>query len=127
MAKETVPNRRYTDEFKLEALRLAESVGINQAAKRLGMPSSSLGNWARLKRSRKLGELPRAGPIKGSPTDLEGAAHGCKSKFRQLNQCPSPEHHLRKRSDFPQALFTLISKGYRKFHTQIRRGSLGGG
>jgi hypothetical protein len=84
MAKETVPNRRYTDEFKLEALRLAESVGINQAAKRLGMPSSSLGNWARLKRSGKLGELPRAGPIEGSPTELEGAAHGCKSKFRQL-------------------------------------------
>jgi len=76
-------------EFKLEALRLAESVGINQAAKRLGIPSSSLGNWARLKRSGKLGELPRAGPIKGSPTDLEGAAHGCKSKFRQLNQCSS--------------------------------------
>ena len=71
MAKETVPNRQYTDEFKLEALRLAESVGINQAAKRLGMPSSSLGNWARLKRSGKLGDLPRAGPIKGSPAELE--------------------------------------------------------
>jgi transposase len=38
MTKETVPNRRYTDEFKLGALRLAESVGINQAVKRLGMP-----------------------------------------------------------------------------------------
>lgn len=32
MAKETAPNRQYTDEFKLEALRLAGSVGINQAA-----------------------------------------------------------------------------------------------
>ena len=32
MANETVPNRRYTDEFKQEALRLAEAVGINQAA-----------------------------------------------------------------------------------------------
>jgi len=71
MAKETVPNRQYTDEFKLEALRLAEAVGINQAAKRLGMPSSSLGNWARLKRSGKLGDLPRAGPIQGSPAELE--------------------------------------------------------
>jgi transposase len=50
MAKETVPNRRYTDEFKAEALRLAESVGINQAAMRLDMPSSSLGNWARQSR-----------------------------------------------------------------------------
>jgi transposase len=71
MAKETVPNRRYTDEFKVEALRLAESVGINQAAKRLGVPSSSLGNWARLKRNGKLAALPRASPIKGSPAELE--------------------------------------------------------
>jgi hypothetical protein len=39
MAKKTLPNRRYTDEFKLEALRLAESTGINQAAKRLGIRS----------------------------------------------------------------------------------------
>ena len=48
----------HLDEFKLEALRLAEFVGINQAAKWLGMPSLSLGNWARLKRSGKLGDLP---------------------------------------------------------------------
>ena len=27
MARETVANRRYTDEFKLEALRLAEAFG----------------------------------------------------------------------------------------------------
>ena len=71
MVKETVPNRRYTDEFKLEALRLAEAVGINQAAKRLGMPSSSLANWARAKRSGKLRNLPRAGPLRGSPAELE--------------------------------------------------------
>jgi transposase len=71
MAKESAPNRQYTDEFKLEALRLAESVGINQAAKRLGMPNSSLGNWARLKRSGKLAALPGAGPVKGSAAELE--------------------------------------------------------
>jgi len=71
MAKEKALNRRYTDEFKLEALRLAESVGINQAAKRLGMPASSLGNWMRLKRAGRLEALPRATPIKGSPAELE--------------------------------------------------------
>ncbi len=71
MAKETAPHRLYTDEFKLEALRLGESVGINEAAKRLGIPASSLGNWVQLKRSGKLAALPRAGPLKGSPADLE--------------------------------------------------------
>jgi transposase len=86
MAKETIPNRRYTDEFKLEALRLAESVGINQAAKRLGMPSSSLGNWARLKRSGKLGELPRAGPIKGSPAELQSLKQSLASVHERIPQ-----------------------------------------
>ena len=52
-------------------MRLAESVGINQAAMRLDMPSSSLGNWARLKRKGKLAALPRATPITGSAAELE--------------------------------------------------------
>ena len=71
MAKETAPNRRYTDEYKHEALRLAETVGINQAAQRLGMPASSLGNWMRRKRSGKLAAVSAATPMKGSPVELE--------------------------------------------------------
>jgi len=54
MSRKDAPDRKYTDEFKIEAVRLAESIGSNQAAKRLGMPESSLGNWARLKRAGKL-------------------------------------------------------------------------
>ena len=57
MGKKDVQDRRYTDEFKIEAVRLAESIGGNQAAKRLGMPESSLHNWVRLKRAGKLRAL----------------------------------------------------------------------
>jgi len=57
MGKKEVPDRQYTDEFKVEAIRLAESIGGNQAAKRLGMPESSLSNWVRLKRAGKLRAL----------------------------------------------------------------------
>jgi transposase len=35
--KQVVPRRQYTTEFKIEAVRLAESIGGNQAAKRLGI------------------------------------------------------------------------------------------
>jgi len=52
--KEDVPNRQYTLEFKLEAVRLAQSIGGNQAAKRLGVPDSSLWNWLRLSRLGRL-------------------------------------------------------------------------
>lgn len=52
--KELVPNRQYADEFKVEAVRLGESIGGNQAAKRLGIAESSLWNWMRLSRAGKL-------------------------------------------------------------------------
>jgi len=48
--KEAVPNRRYTEEFKTEAVRLALSTGGNAAAKRLGIPQSTVTNWVRRSR-----------------------------------------------------------------------------
>jgi|SRR5665213_3978889 len=71
-SKEDIPNRQYTQEFKVEAVRLAESIGGTQAAKRLGIPDSSLWNWVRLSRSGKLkvGD-PSAVPVKRPPTELE--------------------------------------------------------
>ena len=55
--KELVGNRRYNAEFKVEAVRLGESIGGNPAAKRLGIPESSLSNWMRLKRAGTLRAL----------------------------------------------------------------------
>ena len=56
MRDSKLPKRQYTDEFKIEAIRLAESIGGHEAARRLGIPVSSLGNWSR-----------RRGPV-GAPT-----------------------------------------------------------
>lgn len=56
MRDSKLPKRQYTDGFKIEAIRLAESVGGHDAARRLGIPVSSLGNWSR-----------RRGPA-GAPT-----------------------------------------------------------
>src|ERR1700674_3507412 len=70
--KELVGNRQYTDEFKVEAVRLGESIGGNQAAKRLGIPESSLWNWMRLSRAGKLRAVgTTAAPVKRSVTELE--------------------------------------------------------
>lgn len=73
MSKKTsVPNRQYASEFKVEAVRLAESVGGIQAAKRPGVPDSSLWNWIRLHRSGKLELAPGANePVKRSANELE--------------------------------------------------------
>ena len=70
--KEVVANRQYTDEFKIEAVRLGDSIGGNQAAKRLGIPESSLWNWMRLSRAGKLKAADGAAmPVKRSVSELE--------------------------------------------------------
>jgi len=51
MSEKSVPKRQYTDEFKVDAIRLAETVGQHEAARRLGVPVATLGNWSRRSRS----------------------------------------------------------------------------
>ena len=68
----SIANRQYTDEFKVEAVRLSESIGGNQAAKRLGIPDASLWNWIRLSRAGKLKVVEGATvPVKRSITEIE--------------------------------------------------------
>jgi transposase len=70
--KELIANRQYTDEFKAEAVRLGESIGGNQAAKRLGIPESSLWNWIKLSRAGKLKAAEGATvSVKRSVTEVE--------------------------------------------------------
>lgn len=70
--KELVANRQYTNEFKVEAVRLGESIGGNKAAKRLGIPDSSLWNWIRLSRAGRLRAADgMAVPVKRSVAEVE--------------------------------------------------------
>jgi transposase len=72
MSKNGTLPRRYTDEFRVEAVRLGESIGGNQAAKRLGIPESSLWNWMRRSRLGKLvADAPGVIPVKRSSGELE--------------------------------------------------------
>jgi transposase len=70
--KASVPNRQYTDEFKVEAVKLAESVGGNEASRRLDIPDSSIWNWIRLSRKGKLKAVDgKAVSVKRSVPELE--------------------------------------------------------
>ena len=48
--KEVGTKREYTQEFKVETVRLAESIGGNAAASRLGVPQSTVTNWVQRKK-----------------------------------------------------------------------------
>lgn len=66
------PKRQYTDEFKVEAVRLGEAVGCLEASRRLGIPDTSIWNWIRLKREGKAVVAGvAAGSAKRSTADLE--------------------------------------------------------
>ena len=71
--KASVPSRQFTLEFKIEAVRLADSVGGSEAARRLGVPDSSMWNWIRLSREGKLQKLAGGAPqdTKRGPSELE--------------------------------------------------------
>ena len=70
--KESVPNRRYTEEFKTEAVRLALSTGGNAAAKRLGIPQSTMTNWVRQSREgASVSVAGAAAPVKRPVSELE--------------------------------------------------------
>lgn len=69
--KEPVPKRQYTDEFKAEAVRLGRSIGGNAAAKRLGIPQSTMTNWVRRSSSGALPHDRQEAPTRRPVSELE--------------------------------------------------------
>lgn len=55
-----IPRRQYTDDFKSQAVKLAESLGRAKAARQLDISVKSLGNWLDAARAgRPLGTATR--------------------------------------------------------------------
>lgn len=56
MSRAMMPHRVYTVEFKTEAVKLAQEVGVTEAARRLDIPVSSIQNWMKPSYAGKLQE-----------------------------------------------------------------------
>jgi transposase len=65
-----IPQGRYTKEFREEAVKMVLDGGISlpEAARRLSLPLSTLGNWVKAHRSGKLGDI---GKTQRPLTDIE--------------------------------------------------------
>ena len=69
--KELGTKREYTQEFKMETVRLAESIGGNAAASRLGVAQSTVTNWVR-RRKGLVPAMPASGVAARRPvSELE--------------------------------------------------------
>jgi transposase-like protein len=64
-----IASRQYTAEFKVEAVRPACSIGGNAAAKRLGIPQSTITTWVRRGKAGTLDEADTA-PTKRPVSEL---------------------------------------------------------
>jgi transposase len=62
-----VPHRRFTDEFKSQAVTLAESIGPAKAARQLDMSVKTLANWLTAARAGR----PLSSPSRTPVSDLE--------------------------------------------------------
>ena len=69
--KGLVRYRKYTDEFKVEAIRLAESVGVAAAAKRLGVADGNLRNWIDGGRGGKREPAESGKPVRKTLAEME--------------------------------------------------------
>jgi transposase len=102
--KEAVPNRKYTDEFKTEAVRLALSTGGNAAAKRLGIPQSTMTNWVRQSRE-------------GVPASLAGAAVAAK---RPVSEVEAENARLRRELANAKLDLEIVKKAAAYFARESR-------
>ena len=69
--KEMGTKREYTEEFKVETVRLAESIGGNAAASRLGVPQSTETNWVRRRKGVEPAALVQSLTAKRPVSELE--------------------------------------------------------
>lgn len=65
-----VSRRRYTDDFKSQAVALAESIGPARAARQLDMSAKTLANWLGAARSGKPLSSPSRQPISDIESEL---------------------------------------------------------
>lgn len=63
-----ISRRQYTDDFKTQAIALAESIGRSKAARKLDMSVKTLGNWLDASRARQPLRSPNRKPV----SELEG-------------------------------------------------------
>jgi transposase len=65
-----IPQGRYTKEFREEAVKIVMdgSMSLPEAARRLSLPPSTLGNWVKAHKSGKLGDI---GKTRKPLTDIE--------------------------------------------------------
>ncbi len=74
--------RQYTDEYKAQAVSLAESLGLAGAARKLGISAKTIANWVRQPPDAK----PANGGVRRSVSELEAEVSRLRAENTTLRQ-----------------------------------------
>ncbi|MGH9929578.1 MAG: transposase [Pyrinomonadaceae bacterium] len=96
---ERIPHRRFTADFKAQAVTLAQSIGVAPAARQLDISSKTLHHWVTAERS---GPALRA-PIRAPVSELESEV----ARLRAENATLKMEREILKKAT---AFFAKESK-----------------
>ncbi|AKC80665.1 transposase [Xanthomonas arboricola] len=94
-----VTRRRYTDDFKVQAVALAESIGLTKAAQQLDMSAKLLANWLSASRAGQ----PLSSADRKPVTEMEGEL----ARLRAENAALKMEREILKKAT---AFFARESK-----------------
>ena len=78
-AKQRIPRRHYTDDFKAQAVTLASSIGQAQAARKLGMSVKTLSHWMEAHRHGNRGATVQAGAYRSASRTASCRGYGRRS------------------------------------------------
>lgn len=76
--------KKYSEEFKLEAVRLSKEVGSKEASTQLGVGFSTLNKWRTL--FSNTGHVSKSGEVKKSYSDLEKENKRLKKEIGYIKQ-----------------------------------------
>ncbi len=86
----SISRRRYTDDFKAQAVELGESLGAAEAARRLGISAKTLANWLRGSRDGK--------PLSSTKREAVSETEGELSRLRAENATLRMEREILKKA-----------------------------
>ena len=94
-----IPRRQYTDDFKAQAVALAESIGPAKAARQLDMSVKTLANW--------VGNAPAGKPLSAPTRQPVGELEAELARLRAENATLKMEREILKKAT---AFFAKESK-----------------
>jgi transposase len=80
-----VSGRKYTKDYKVEAVKLAREIGNKKAAEELGIPTGTLGGWVKSAKDGAI-DLGKGFQTPESAITLAGELIECRKKIKELEK-----------------------------------------